>query len=94
MHVTLEVRGVTLNQVRSPFKIYKKYTDNSWKKMLKLEMCFFFSESGFQCLQLEKVSENVVRLQVGRLTHTKDEACHPQLFFNNIHPILLTSKLV
>ncbi|XP_023344916.1 uncharacterized protein LOC111714108 [Eurytemora carolleeae] len=68
-------------------KIYEN-SENSTKMVVLSTMdC----ESGFQCVQLEKVSENVVRLQVGRLTHTKDEACHPQLFFNNIHPILLTS---
>jgi len=48
-------------------------------------------ESGFECVEVERVSGRALLLRVGRLTHSAEEACHPRLFFNNVKPVLLTS---
>lgn len=48
-------------------------------------------ESGFQCVEVESYTEDVLSLRVGRLSPNMEEACHPQLFFYNISPLIVTS---
>ena len=43
---------------------------------------FFSSESGFVCLEIERKSDNILTLRMGRLSRNQDEACNTHLFFD------------
>ncbi len=72
------------------------YTVAIGTPLVLLEACdpisLYCSESGFRCVEVESYSEDVLSLLVGRLSQNMEEACHPQLFFHNISPLIVTSK--
>lgn len=41
---------------------------------------------GFHCLQINKKTENVFQLRIGRLSPNAEDACHTQLFFDSAVP--------
>jgi hypothetical protein len=43
-------------------------------------------------VEVEAYSRDVMALRIGRLSPNMEEACHPQLFFHNIPPLIVTSK--
>ena len=56
-------------------------------------MNFYFSESGFMCLEVNYRSENVISAKIGRLSRNREEACDRQLFFDtSIQSTTLISK--
>ena len=52
-----------------------------------------FSWSGFQCVELERVSDDVMVLRVGKITFSPEDACSHNLYFSNIKPVLITGKI-
>jgi len=41
---------------------------------------------GFHCLRIEKKTNNVFQLKIGRMSPNAEDACHPQLFFDRSVP--------
>jgi len=89
------VNSRAFSQIWKAFSSKKHIWDffsGQWKYYLKT-MFNSFSESGFVCLEIERKSENILSLRMGRLSRNQDEACNTQLFFDaNIPTSTIISK--
>ena len=59
---------------------------------IKLYLSLLFSESGFVCMEVNRKSDSILSVRLGRLSRNPDEACNQHLFFDtSIKPSIIVS---